>query len=840
AGERAAVTFSTPVISRACGLVAFALGLAVLLGWTFDVAALKTVLPGLTAMQPWTAITIALAGGALLLATVPGRIPAAISVALAAVVLVSGLQMLSQHATGIDFGTDRWFFPEAVGNQPGHAHPGRHAEATSIAFTLLGAMFLLARVETAWARKVFSIIGTAGLLLMAAALLGYLIGVGALRSVAWTTPVALHTALGLAILFLGALVLRPDTGWMALLSGDGPGAASARMLLPVVIIGPVLLALLFEAGRKAGLYGSEFRLALTTLATIALLATSLLWSAARVDRLHRARLAAAEALRESEARYRTVGDAIPYGVWICNAEGGVEYVSRSFLGRIGKTRDEVSPRGWLDRLPPEDLKLTREAWRECVRTGREWNWEHRVEGKDGVWRTILSLGRPIRDAQGRITSWGGFNLDISERKRAEDALRESEARYRGTFENAAVGICNVGKDGSWLRVNQRLCEILGYSRAELLEKNFQEITHPEDLPITLDRFTTLMNGEIDTYHFEKRYVHKDGHAVWVDVTTAIQRDQDGSPAYCIGIIQDISARKRAEDALRESETRMRALLDASQDEILLVSIAGEVLAINKAAERRVARRTGGSDPVGASLDRLLPHDQVEQRMAFVRQVASTARLVHWEAQIRSRWFEFWFYPVLEADRPVSEVAVYAREITQQKKAQADLSKLFQAVHQSPMSVVITDRDGNIEYVNPEFTKVTGYALAEAVGRNTRILQSGHVPSTQYAELWNTINAGDVWRGEFLNKKKNGELFWELASIAPVKEGEKIINFVAVKEDITQRKQTEEQLRQAQKMQAVGQLTGGIAHDFNNLLTSIMGYIVLAADQPAAADGRVKK
>ena len=259
------------------------------------------------------------------------------------------------------------------------------------------------------------------------------------------------------------------------------------------------------------------------------------------------------------------------------------------------------------------------------------------------------------------------------------------------------------------------------------------MTHPEDLPVNLDRFTALMRGEIDTYHLEKRYLHKDGHAVWIDLTAAVQRDQAGNPAYCIAIIEDIGARKRAEEAVRESEIRMRALLDASQDEILLVSTRGEVLAINKAAERRLARRMGGADPVGAHLDGLLPHDQVEQRMALVRQAASAATLAHWEAQIRSRWFEFWFYPVLQPDKPVSEVAVYAREITQQKKSQAELNKLFQAIQQSPTSVVITDRDGTIEYVNPEFTDVTGYTLAEVIGRNPRILKSGHTPRERYLE-----------------------------------------------------------------------------------------------------------
>ena len=226
-GERAAVEFPARVISRACGLIALALGFAVLLGWAFGLTVLKSVLPGLIAMQPWAAITIALAGGALLLATVPGRIAGGISIALAGAILMIGLQTLLQHATGLDFGTDRWFFQEAVANQPRHPHPGRVAEVTAIAFALLGITFLLARVDRSWARGVFSIIGTVGLLLMAAPLLGYLIGAGILQSVAFFTPIALHAALGLVLLFVGTLALRGDTGWMALLYGDRPGAANS-------------------------------------------------------------------------------------------------------------------------------------------------------------------------------------------------------------------------------------------------------------------------------------------------------------------------------------------------------------------------------------------------------------------------------------------------------------------------------------------------------------------------------------------------------------------------------------------------------------------------------------
>jgi PAS domain S-box-containing protein len=406
-------------------------------------------------------------------------------------------------------------------------------------------------------------------------------------------------------------------------------------------------------------------------------------------------------------------------------------------------------------------------------------------------------------------------------------LRDSEVRFRGTFENAAVGIAHVDVNGFWLRVNQRLCEMVGYGREELLRKTFQDITHPDDLKAELDQFGALMRGEIGTYSMEKRCFHKDGHVVWINLTTALQRDQGGQPLYCISIVEDISARRRAEQTVFENETRMRALLDASEDEILLVSTEGRVLAINEAAEHRLARRIAGVDPVGADMAWLLPADLAENRLAIIRTVAASCSPAHLEAPIRSRWFEFWFYPVRRAGQAVSEVAIYAREITNRKRAENELRRLYQAIQQSPSSVLVTDVAGRIVYVNPKFCEVTGYAHEEVMGRNPRILKSGHTRPCEYKQLWDTITAGSIWRGEFHNRKKNGDLYWEIASIGPVKDDHgQIINFVAVKEDVTERRAVEEQLRQSQKMQAIGQLTGGIAHDFNNLLTIILGNLQL--------------
>ncbi|MFO1145583.1 MAG: PAS domain S-box protein, partial [Rhodospirillales bacterium] len=160
------------------------------------------------------------------------------------------------------------------------------------------------------------------------------------------------------------------------------------------------------------------------------------------------------ALRESEARYRAAGEAIRYGVWVCDASGGVTFVSQIFLDLIGKTLDEVQPRGWFDRLPPEDRKPAINAWRACVAAGGDWTWEHHVKGADGVYRTILSLGRPVRDDRNRIVSWVGFNLDISRRKEAEDALRESEGRLRRTVDYAPFPIMVHAEDGEVVHLSQ--------------------------------------------------------------------------------------------------------------------------------------------------------------------------------------------------------------------------------------------------------------------------------------------------------------------------------------------------------------------------------------------------
>jgi PAS domain S-box-containing protein len=190
-------------------------------------------------------------------------------------------------------------------------------------------------------------------------------------------------------------------------------------------------------------------------------------------------------------------------------------------------------------------------------------------------------------------------------------------------------------------------------------------------------------------------------------------------------------------------------------------------------------------------------------------------------------------PLRAADGTITGIMSIITDVTDRKKSEETLLRLATAVEQSAEIILITDPSGAIEYVNPAFERITGYHRDEVLGKNPRILKSGMQDHSFYEELWKTLTRGDVWSGVFQNLRKDGTLYEEEAVISPVRDaGGEVINYVAVKRDVTNERRVEDQLRQAQKMEAVGRLAGGIAHDFNNLLTAITGYTdLLLMDLP---------
>jgi len=146
--------------------------------------------------------------------------------------------------------------------------------------------------------------------------------------------------------------------------------------------------------------------------------------------------------------------------------------------------------------------------------------------------------------------------DLSESMRVEEALRQSEQRFRSVFEHAAVGMARVGMNGEWLEVNQCLCSMTGYSREQLLLTKFQDITHPADLNSDVTLFARLKAGDIPTYNLEKRYIHKSGDVIFINLSVSLVRDQAGEPLYAVSVIEDITARKQSEAALRERDRQL--------------------------------------------------------------------------------------------------------------------------------------------------------------------------------------------------------------------------------------------------------------------------------------------
>lgn len=267
-------------------------------------------------------------------------------------------------------------------------------------------------------------------------------------------------------------------------------------------------------------------------------------------------------LRESESRFRQLTEGMPQLIWTCEADDGrCDYLSPQWVSYTGIDAESQLGYAWLDRLHPDDRASAVAAWNAAWASSSELVTEFRIQRYDGVYRWFHTRAIPLRDSRGEIVKWFGSNTDIDDRKRAEVELSAAERRFRATFEQAAVGIAHVAVDGTWLMVNERLCQILGYDHSELLKSSFQNITHTDDVGSDLEFVADMLAGEISTYSVEKRYVRKDGSHVWTNVTVSSVTNEDGEVLYFLSVIEDISRRKQAELAVRESEGKLRLFVE---------------------------------------------------------------------------------------------------------------------------------------------------------------------------------------------------------------------------------------------------------------------------------------
>ena len=419
----------------------------------------------------------------------------------------------------------------------------------------------------------------------------------------------------------------------------------------------------------------------------------------------------------------------------------------------------------------------------------------------------------------------GFALQSIE---ARDHLAESESRFRRLADNIPDVIYRraVRPVSRYEYMSPAVLPMLGYTPDDFYADPglVGRLMNPEDLArlqdvdgITGDPIVTSMR-------------HRDGRIVLVEGRQQLVRDEAGEPVAVEGIARDVTEERRALEELRRTTATLAALIEASPLAIFTLDAGTTVGIWNPACERLLGWPAG--EVVGRSLPIASPESSAEIE-ALRERVLDGGSFAGLELTGRRRKdgslvdLSVSAAPIRGSDGSVATILCIAEDITARRLAQEELRKLSRAVEQSPVSIVITNVKGDIEYVNPKFTQVTGYSREDVLGRNPRILKSDQSPPELYQELWKTITGGREWRGELRNLKKNGETFWEEASISPVMdERGRITHFIAVKEDITARKNLQAQYEQAQKMEAVGQLAGGVAHDFNNLLTVISGYTSL--------------
>jgi len=292
------------------------------------------------------------------------------------------------------------------------------------------------------------------------------------------------------------------------------------------------------------------------------------------------------------------------------------------------------------------------------------------------------------------------------------------------------------------------------------------------------------------------------------------------------LYMDITSNRLLEEELQNSEERFRLIADSSFDVIFMIDRESRVRYISPAITRVM-----GYDPadlINRTFTDYMPGEQKKKARETLRALFEGKIIEGFHQTVvrkdgESVHVEINATPIMKCSEIVGVQGVL-RDITRLKTEEVELKKLSLAVQQSPVGIVITDAEGNIEYVNPSFETATGYSIDDVLGKTPRILRSGEHSIEFYKDLWDTILQGNEWRGEFHNRKKNGDLYWESASISPIKnEDGRITHFLGVKEDVTERKLLEQQLIHSQKMDAIGTLAGGIAHDFNNMLSGIIGY-----------------
>ena len=543
---------------------------------------------------------------------------------------------------------------------------------------------------------------------------------------------------------------------------------------------------------------------------------------------------AEESLRESEEKYYKLVNFSPYCI-VLHSEGKMTYVNEASIKLFGgKDRDDFIGKPILDFVHPDFRNVVKNRLKQLAGKSIVPLIEEKFIRLDGTFVEVEVSATPIT-LNGEPFVQVVFN-DITERKRSEKSMREYAEQYRTMVSATLFGFLLVGEKGKLLDVNDTYCSMSGYTKEELLNLSISDlevIDKPEDVARRIQRII-----ERGTEQFESKHRAKDGRVFDIEISISFLYSQK----QFIGFIREITDRKRAEEELKNKNTFIQTVLDNLPIGIALNEIdKGNSFYINKKFEEIYGWPKDEMKNISDFFKKVYPdikyREELETKILADIKSGDPSRM-HWEdctvthKDGSKRIVDAVNIPLNEQNTMVSTVI----DITERKLAEEELHKLSRAVEQSPALVIITNPDGDIEYVNKKFCLVTGYTKEEVIGENPRILKSGHQDQQYYKELWDTILAGKEWIGEFLDKKKDGELYWESARISPMvnKDGD-ITHFVAVKEDITEKKKMIEELiiakERAEEMSRLkSNFLNNMSHELRTPLNGIMGYANILASE----------
>jgi PAS domain S-box-containing protein len=429
-----------------------------------------------------------------------------------------------------------------------------------------------------------------------------------------------------------------------------------------------------------------------------------------------------ERKRRLDNPYEAVVEHCMDAIFLTRPDGPILFANRAACELFQMTKEELVQGGRSAIMDAGDPRLG-PALAQRERTGR-YVGELRCKKADGTVFPALVSSVLFSGSDGPTRS-SIIIRDLTEQRRMEAALWESEERFIGAFTHAPIGIALVSPLGRWLKVNRSLCDLLGYSEKELFERTFQDITHPEDLEPDTTMVARMLAGEISTYQMEKRYIHKQGHAIWALLDVSLVRDENSRPAYFISQIVDISELKRFEDALRKQGNEYRALVEGLPDVVFRLDGAGRYLF----ASENIAEITG------LSVDRCLgkTHRELGLPESVCRfwdrslpQVIQSGLPLEDEIRLPGGQGEVILncrlIPELHEAGRVESVLIIARDVTAHRRMEQDYRTLFHKMLDGfALHDIVLDADGrSVDYrflaVNPAFESLTGLKAERVVGR----------------------------------------------------------------------------------------------------------------------------